>query len=503
MHSPYQSTDNAPDLIRVLDSLSAGALVLSDQQQQALSIGVQEALRRLVQSFRVRLEAASSSYTRDEMTGMLSPTTFRGLVTESLSQRARPAAMLSITLEGVQRVNDAYGHLAGDQLLTLAASRISSLLDTSHLRFSNAGEGPLVCRAGGSVFIAFIQVANEADALRTGYGIRDALSEPFFVAGHTVLTSTSIGVAVAPDHGRYYGHLLRHADLAMREARLDKRGVPIVFESGIADRAQNRASMETMLREALVKNQFELHFQPQFRTLAEAALPNVEALLRWRHPIKGLIPPASFLPLAEESGFMCEIGQWVLSTATQTAARWAALGRPCRIAVNVSAVELGQPDFSHFTQKCLSRSGLIASNLVLEITESSMINAEDITLDHLLDLQSLGVGISIDDFGIGYSNFARLGQLPFDQIKIDRSLVRRVLNDPTQREVVKCIVGMSKALGREVVVEGIESKAQVDLFCALGCDLLQGFHISVPLPDKEALKWLETFPVSTQIDRAA
>ncbi len=476
-------------LARTLNGISAGELVLSDRQQQDIPPDLRHAVQRLVRSLKARIDAAAPMETRDELTATLSMSAFRKAVTERLSRASRPCALLLIDLDGLKRVNDTRGHPAGDQLLALAASRITSALDVAHLKHGGRHAGPLIGRLGGGEFAALIDVGTIAAAERCARDILHSLQEPFFISRQGLLIGANIGLALAPEHGRYYDHLLRHAELATHEAKSLGRNGLFVFEQRLAERAQQRANMEAMLRCALIESQFELHFQPQVRARQEHRR-DVEALIRWRHPEHGIIMPGDFITIAEESGLICEIGRWVLSTAVQTIARWQSAGLSCRVAVNVSMHELTRSDFVDHAREWLARTGAPPHLLEIEVTESAMMTPDRVLLDSLSQLHQLGIGLAIDDFGTGYSNFARLSRLPVNRLKIDRSLVEGVLEGVTQREVLSCIVQLGKTLGHEVVVEGVESEAQAALFKAMGCDLLQGFHLSRPLPEHELMAWL-------------
>lgn len=491
MHSDQVMIDR---IVNVIDDIAAGELSMSSEHQRLLPLPLSDAMTRLVGTVRARINAASSVTERDDLTSLLSMSTFQHIATERLARADRCHAVLLVDLNNFKHVNDTRGYAAGDQLLTLAAARTTSILDARHLKFGGRAAPPLVGRLGSDTFIVLIDIETIDDAERCARDVLSALREPFFVSSRGLLIGASIGISMSPDHGCHYDHLLRHADLAINQAKALGHNHIATFETRMVEQAHRRAALENALREALLEEQFELYFQPQVRVDHVTTPPTVEALIRWHHPEHGIILPGDFIPLAEESGLICDLGRWVLSNAIKAIARWDGAGLPCKVAVNICTQDLMNHDFVNFTREWLARTGARADALEIEVTESSIMMADETAFDHLTQLHAMGVSLAIDDFGTGYSNFARLAHLPFDRLKIDRSLTRDVLTKPTQREVITCIVQLGKALGHDVVIEGVETEAQATLFQAMGCNVLQGFHLSRPLPEAALLQWLRRAP---------
>jgi diguanylate cyclase len=489
-------------LTYVLDSMAAGEMELSERRQSELPATLRYSLERFIHSFKARIAAATQLESRDSLTGLLTPTAFRNLVSERLSHSPWPCALLMVGIEGWKRVIDADGHGVGDQLITLAASRIASALDAAQLRLGEA-RSALACRLNADEFAIFVEDADSTEVERRARDILHALREPFFISRRAISTSASIGIAMAPEHGRYFDHLHRHADLALRTAKANGLRDICLFRHAFAERAREKANKEVMLREAIVNGEFELYFQPLVACRGDQDPQKVEALIRWHHPEQGILTPDAFMPLAEECGLAGEIDQWVIASAMRTAARWQEAGHRYRIAINISSRELLERDIALHVREWLARTGAQTDLLEIEITESAMMMADTRLLEQLDQLRTLGLGLSIDDFGTGYSNLARLMQAPFDTLKIDRSLVKGTLEDPVRREVLSCVIRLGKAMRCEIVAEGIESEAEASAFAELGCDLLQGYHFSQPLPEAETLLWLEGAATRRTSDQAS
>ncbi|MFD1788116.1 putative bifunctional diguanylate cyclase/phosphodiesterase [Sphingomonas floccifaciens] len=478
------------EIAEIIGDIAGGELHLSPRREQALPPVLRDAFQRLIRSIRARRNASSLAESRDELTALLSTSCFKQTATERLVRADRCHALLLIDLVDLGRINDTSGYSAGDQLLALAAARISHVLDTIHLKAGGRGDPPLIGRLGGDEFVALVEVEEVQDAEGQAVALINALREPFYVSQRAILIGSNIGLAMVPDHALSYDPLLRHAKLALQDSGRKGPNRVTTFDQAMADEAQRRAALESALGEALIEEQFELYFQPIVRIGDANAQPIMEALIRWRHPEHGIIMPADFVPLAEACGLIGDIGRWVLATAMKTIVKWQEAGCPCTIAVNVAAEELAQPEFIGFVREWLVRTGADPRALEIEVTETAVTTASHVALDNLQQLSALGVRLAIDDFGTGHSNFARLSQLPFDRLKVDQSLAREASGNTAQREVVSCIVQLGRALGHEVVIEGIESEAEVSLFTAMGCHLLQGYHYSLPLPENAVLPWL-------------
>jgi len=339
-----------------------------------------------------------------------------------------------------------------------------------------------VARLGGDEF-AIVQADAEqpADATALATRLVEALRAPFDLQGHRVEIGTSIGVVSADGAASTTDELLRSADIALYRAKAAGRGTWRFFEPEMDAEMQARRALEKELRRALTEGQFELFYQP----LVEAdtwALASFEALVRWRHPERGMVGPAEFIPLAEETGLIRPIGAWVLGEACADAARWP---EQVKVAVNLSPAQFVKGDLVREVEQALAASGLASSRLELEITESVLLQDNDATLGLLHRLRALGVGISMDDFGTGYSSLSYLRSFPFDKIKVDQSFVRDLGRGKGSIEIVRAVVGLGKSLGMGVLAEGVETAEQLGILRAEGCDELQGYLFSKPRPAQD------------------
>jgi diguanylate cyclase (GGDEF)-like protein len=364
-------------------------------------------------------------------------------------------------------INDTLGHPAGDTLLVEAGRRVQE-----------AARGHFVGRLGGDEFVV-LQVINDQrnDTERLARDILEALTQPLRIDGNEVVPSTSIGIAIAPHDGSDGQTLLRNADLALYRAKEAGRRTYAFFEESLNERAQQRRQLESDLRLALERGEFELHYQPLF-DLEHNRICSFEALLRWHHPSGSLISPADFVPVAEDTGLIVPIGAWVLREACAQAATWP---EHVRVAVNVSAVQFHRSGLNETILRALAESGLAPQRLEVEITESIFLDGGDTTLRLLHALRSLGVRIALDDFGTGYSSLSYLQSFPFDKLKIDRSFIQNLLTRDGATAIVHAITELANALGIETTAEGVEETAQLMELRAHGCSSVQGFLFAEPM----------------------
>ncbi len=313
--------------------------------------------------------------------------------------------------------------------------------------------------------------------------------------GHAVAIGVSIGIAVAPDDGTSGSALLRNADTALYRAKAAGRGTWRVFEHGMDIEVQRRHALEADLRCALAKDQFEIHYQPLVQAHSQT-LTGFEALVRWYHPERGLISPAEFIPLAEETGLIRPIGAWILLQACTDAATWPG---HVIIAVNLSPVQFTKSNLVEEVEQALATAGLAPHRLELEITESVLLRDNGATLGLLRRLRGLGVRLSMDDFGTGYSNLSYLRQFPFDKVKVDQSFVRNLQWDKGSLEVIRAVVSLGKGLGMSVLAEGVETEEQLGLLRKEGCDELQGYLFSRPVPVQEASAIIASHAAMTEV----
>jgi diguanylate cyclase (GGDEF)-like protein len=387
-------------------------------------------------------------------------------------KRGEIVAVHLLDLDHFKTVNDTLGHPAGDQLLKMVTGRLQKLVR----------ETDTVARMGGDEF-AVLQVAigQPADATALALRVIEAVSAPYTIDGQQVVIGTSVGIAVGPADGLAPDQLIRNSDLALYRAKADGRSTYRFFGPEMDAQMQARHLMEHDLRNALPAGEFELHYQPVVN-LESNEISGVEALIRWRHPEKGIIPPSAFIPVAEEIGFIVPLGEWVIRQACATAAKWPG---DVRIAVNLSPIQFRNPGFVQVVVSALAASGLAADRLELEITESVLLQDSEATLSTLYQLRGLGVRIAMDDFGTGYSSLSYLQSFPFDKIKIDRSFVKDIVDGVGSLNIVRAVAAMANGLGMATTAEGVETKEQLETVKAEGCTEMQGFLFSRPVPAEE------------------
>jgi diguanylate cyclase (GGDEF)-like protein len=381
-------------------------------------------------------------------------------------------AVLYIDIDEFKSVNDSLGHLVGDELLKSVAVSLRRCVEGTDF----------VARLGGDEF-AIVQTAVTAPADVTGLVTRvfDAIREPYECLGHHVTTDASIGIALAPQHGAYLDQILKNADLAMYAAKAAGRRTWRLFEPDMDARVKARRLLEMDLRRAITEDAFEVHYQPCV-SLQDNKITGCEALLRWRHPERGMIPPAEFIPIAEETGLINQLGEWVLSTACAQATTWP---DDIKLAVNVSPVQFRSGTLALKIVAALAASGLPASRLELEITEAVLIRDDDAALAILHQLRALGVRIALDDFGTGYSSLSYLQRFPFDKIKIDRCFVTDIAEPNGSSSIVQAVVNIAAARHMTTTAEGVETEQQMELLRALGCAEMQGYLFSPATPAAE------------------
>src|SRR3954447_11574554 len=406
----------------------------------------------------------------DVLTGLPNRTMFQ----QQLDHHFRAAtgsgslfALHCLDLDQFKVINDTLGHPAGDALLVEAGRRVQ-----------DAARGHFVARLGGDEFVVLQTVGDDRDAIdRLARDILGAITQPIIIDGNEFAPSTSIGIAIAPQDGENSGALLRSADLALYRAKEAGRGTYAFFEESLNERAQQRRQLEADLRLALERSEFELVYQPLFH-LEHNRICSFEALLRWHHPKRGLVSPADFVPVAEDTGLIVPIGAWVIREACARASSWP---EHVRVAVNVSAVQFHRGALNESILRALADSGLAPNRLEVEITESIFLEGGDATLRLLHALRALGVRIALDDFGTGYSSLSYLQSFPFDKLKIDRSFIQNLLTRDGASAIVRAITELAHALNIETTAEGVEETAQLMELRAHGCSSVQGFLFAEPM----------------------
>jgi diguanylate cyclase (GGDEF)-like protein len=411
----------------------------------------------------------------DSLTNLPNRTLFREQLQEALHRAKRNdrIAVLCLDLDHFKSINDSLGHPIGDDLLKQVALRLASCVR----------ENDTVARLGGDEF-AVVQLGDESlasPAATLAGRLVEAIGAPYDVQGHQIVIGLSVGISVTPDDGSDPDQLLKNADMALYRAKADGRGTFRFFEAGMDARAQARRVLEVDLRGALQRGEFVVFYQP-IEDLAAGRVTGFEALVRWNHPLRGLIPPLNFIPLAEETGLIVPLGDWVLRMACWDAAGWS---QDVSVAVNLSPAQFKSRNLVSSIVSALEVSGLAASRLELEITESVLLHDSEATLATLHKLRALGIRISMDDFGTGYSSLSYLRSFPFDKIKIDRSFVSELTSRNDAMAIVRAVTGLGKSLGISTTAEGVETPEQLALLRSEGCTEVQGYLFSPPRPAAE------------------
>ncbi len=466
----------------------------------------------LADSFRAMIERLNSNILRMNVLAFTDPVTRlpnRAVISHVLAMvKARQAeggcsgALLFIDLDGFKRINDTLGHEAGDELLRRVSERIITEgfgmtleeIDGCTTSFgelrNTCPDRPVFARFAGDEFVALLPGEDDPAVLTARAGrIVAALEAPFRILGNEVHVGASIGVARLPADTDDAAQLLSYADIAMYAAKEAGRNQMRFFDASLKALVMDRTRIEAELRHAIQRDELSLHFQPKLdcRTLDVAG---VEALVRWTHPVDGAIAPGRFIPVAEQSGQMAELGSAILRMAVRQMRAWQEAGRPLRVSVNVSAVQLEQPGLVAEVLGILHEHGVEPHWLELEITETMAMSTSAATRARIDQLRAAGVNISVDDFGTGYSNLSQLARLPFDVLKMDRSLLEGIGTNPKAEAILQATVRMAHALGHRVVGEGIETAAQLAFLRRIDCDLLQGFLLARPMSAPALDVWL-------------
>ncbi|PJI97043.1 diguanylate cyclase/phosphodiesterase with PAS/PAC sensor(s) [Acidovorax sp. 69] len=398
-----------------------------------------------------------------------------------LQQDTHPGALLFLDLDRFKQVNDTQGHAAGDALLCEVATRLTQCLRARDL----------IGRLSGDEFVLLLSECSTEQAVQAAHRMLEAIAQPLEINGQVNLPHASIGIAMFPDDGASIDILLRHADQAMHQAKSDHRHSLQLFSAEMNRRAQKRASLERALQQALAERTLTLHYQPQVLSRSPGTLHGVEALARWNHPQWGMVPPSQFIPVAEEAGLIHTLTLWLLDEACRQLAAWRAAGHhvPC-VAVNLSGRSFHLPEFAQEIGEALRRHGLRASDVLLEITESVMMDARPVTLTNIDTLHQQGFKLSLDDFGTGYSSLSYLHRLPISELKLDMAFVQDLTTSPTARALTVSVLSIAHSLGMVVVAEGVETTGQQQWLQAHGCPVMQGYLFGKPLPPDEIEAWL-------------
>ncbi len=438
-----------------------------------------------------RAEQSEERYRRlaehDALTGLGNRNLFRQklfLALQEARRRQGSLAVVIVDLDGFKSINDTLGHPTGDTLLLQASQRLSGLLRVDDV----------LARLGGDEFAAILTDFNDLDEV-TRFAKRSlqTLSLPFQISNRDLFTSASIGIAVMEGDSDEPGTLLKNANAALSRAKASGSGGYHIYDEALDAEYRNRTALATDLRRALESEEFILHYQPKV-SADSGALIGVEALVRWDHPERGRLSPLDFIDIAEVSGLMKGLGEWVLRTACQQCVAWHESGLgPLQISVNISPTQMRQGGLAECVHDILLETGLEPQFLELEITESFMIENLDLAIRELTELRKLGVTVTVDDFGTGYSSLAYLKKLPVDRVKIDRTFISQVPDDVCDTEIVKMILGLAQLLSLRSIGEGVETSAQAAFLRRHGCHDLQGFYFARPMPPEALKDWLDRY----------
>lgn len=424
----------------------------------------------------------------DQLTGLPSRRLFYEQSARLLGESgaAGGATLLFLDVDRFMRINNTFGYAVGDLLVRQVGSRLRDA----------AGEKGIVTRMGRDDFALLDAAAathDEAQALAER--VMQAFAQPFKLDGREFFLTLSIGVCCFPDDGEDVGRMLVNAENAMFLAKRAGRNNYQFYARDMNSASAERLEMETALRHAVERGELVLHYQPSV-SLESGCITAVEALVRWAHPTRGMVPPDKFIPLADETGLISEVGKWVLFEACRQTKRWHDEGiEHLKVSVNVSAVQFRQGDLTEVVAEALRQTGLPASCLDLEITETVLMQEADATIATLNALKQMGVCVSVDDFGTGYSSLAYLKRFPIDTLKIDKSFMRDVTVDSHNAAIVRTVIALARSLGLESIAEGVETREQVEFLRAEGCDRLQGYYFSKPLPAPTLVEFVRTSPV--------
>ncbi|PLX95163.1 MAG: GGDEF domain-containing protein [Desulfuromonas sp.] len=438
----------------------------------------------------------------DPLTQLSNRRLLHARIEHTLSQARRSerqVAILLIDLDQFKKINDSLGHAVGDEVLRAVAGRLKK-----HSRTSDT-----LARIGGDEFVIVLEHINSPDDVtRYLQGVLESLGQAIKVSGHELYITASVGVSLFPENGEDVEELMRSADVAMYKAKDSGRNTFRFNTPGMNDKAHGQLLLESELHKALEQEQFVLHYQPQIE-LNSGRIIGFEALIRWMHPERGLIPPGDFIPLAEESGLIVPIGEWVLNSACLQSKRWQAQGRPeVRIAVNVSARQFRQKTLIQTVEQALQKHQLPPHCLELEITESMVMDNVESAIVKMKALNDMGVQLSIDDFGTGYSSLSALKRFPLANLKIDRSFIQDIVTAPEDAAISASIIALGKNMSLKIIAEGIETVEQMDALNAKGCEHGQGFYFCKPMTPENLEEiydkcWISSCPKTSQTTSAA
>jgi diguanylate cyclase len=451
---------------------------------------VAAAVDSLFAEVRASIENAHALGMYDPVTSLPNRLHFRSEADKLLGEapEGRRSAMLFVDLDRFKSVNDSLGHARGDQLLIMVANRLRVVVNAEYA--GNARARPLLARLAGDEFTMFFPEIQSADEIeRIARRVVVGIAEPFELCSHSVDIGASIGIAISPDHGTSIEALMRAADIAMYRAKSSGGGRHCLFDAALAAEHQLKVDTERALTEAVQRGDFLLAFQPQM-SLVTGEVCGAEALLRWNHPRDGMRLPGTFIHIAEKTGVIAEVGDWVTAEVASLLGTWSRNGFHGRLAFNVSPRQVDRADFFTRLRQSFAEAEVPLSMIELEFTESAAMEASEPVLAEVGALRADGARIAIDDFGTGYSNLARLRSMPLDRVKLDPSLILDIDTSEKARVVVQAVIQLIRGVGCEVVAEAVETAAQADILRAMGCDTVQGYVFAAPMFEDEFLAWV-------------
>jgi diguanylate cyclase (GGDEF)-like protein len=487
----------------ILKDLPTIVLTSSDDAQvklDALELGATDFLSKPVDAselaLRVRNTLAAKAYrdrlaNYDRLTGLPNRRTFVDRLEWSLRNVQRykkDGAVLSIELDGFKQINDALGPAIGDQLLQVVAERISNCvraIDTLG-KLESKDSQPSLSRMAGDEFTVLLPVLNRPDsAAVVAQRLLDAIASPVTLSGSEMQITCSIGIATFPGDGTDTDSVIRNAGVAMHHAKREKKHSYQFYSNELNSRALHRLNLANELRRAIARDDLRLFYQPK-NDVKTGAVCGCEALVRWQHADRGLVSPGEFIPLAEETGLIVPLGEWVMNTACVQSKAWLSAGLPAlKMSVNVSSQQFGEGHLAETLRAILADTGAEASALIVEITEGVLMQNAEANIKVLEELNSMGIKLSMDDFGTGYSSLSYLNSFPLDELKIDRSFVMQIKESGDHSPIIKAIIAMAHSLGLKVVAEGVETPQQLEFLRSQRCDEYQGFIVSKPVPPDE------------------
>lgn len=489
------------------DAIAAGDVNSPIDVECACEVGgLAKSFHKMVERLNANIRRMNALAHSDAVTGLPNRAAINHVLSLGAERNEGPndcyGSLFFIDLDGFKSINDAFGHQVGDELLRAVSRRIAA--KALHRRFEDLAtcttafgelcddcpEDIVFARFAGDEFVALVPEVNDPSQVeQIARAIVASLEEPFEIKGHRIQVGASVGVARAPQDASNPHELLRLADIAMYAAKQRGKNNFVLFEPGLRTTAVERNELEYELRKAIHSDALSLHFQPKVES-TDLSLAGVEALLRWSHPIRGMIPPGKFIPIAENAGLMPELGAAVLTLALKQCRTWVDQGRQISIAVNVSPAQFDDPLFAPNLIALLQRHDVDPSLIEVEITETMVMTDFDSAAARVAALREAGLRISIDDFGVGFSNLSQLAKLPVNFLKIDRSLTEAVSFDPKAQAIVRATINMAHALGHATIAEGIETDEQAAFLRVAGCDMMQGFLFARPMPAHEFERWL-------------